>query len=265
MGGVPSKPGDPSRPLEVIGAGYSRTGTLSVQLALEKLLDGPVMHGGTHILSREDAFPRKWMQAYNARRAGDKELTLKLLRELTAGYVGITDLPGIGFIGELQEIYPEAKVLLVTRDPVKWWRSVEPVARNSTVWWLPYVIFPVPGWRWFPSLVEEWSMYARTLRGRTDENTVAGGPTVLEAHNKFVMDLVPNKDRLLVMELKEGWEPLARFLGKPVPEEPFPRANDADSAEQTAKKVFGKVLKIWVGMFTVAGVGVYAGRRLWKS
>jgi len=47
MGGVPSIPSDPSRSLKVIGAGYSRTGTLSMALALEKLLDGPVMHGGS--------------------------------------------------------------------------------------------------------------------------------------------------------------------------------------------------------------------------
>lgn len=54
MGGTPSKPGDPSRGLEVIGAGFSRTGTVSMQLALEKILDGPVIHGGTHMISRED-------------------------------------------------------------------------------------------------------------------------------------------------------------------------------------------------------------------
>lgn len=54
MGGVPSIPTDPHRPLMVIGAGYSRTGTLSMALALEKLLDGPVMHGGSQLLGRED-------------------------------------------------------------------------------------------------------------------------------------------------------------------------------------------------------------------
>ena len=54
MGGAPSKPGDPARRLEVIGAGYSRTGTVTMQLALEKILDGPALHGGTHLLSRED-------------------------------------------------------------------------------------------------------------------------------------------------------------------------------------------------------------------
>jgi phosphoribosyl-dephospho-CoA transferase len=54
MGGVPSIPTNPSRKLQVIGAGYSRTGTVTMQLALEQLLDGPVLHGATQILSRED-------------------------------------------------------------------------------------------------------------------------------------------------------------------------------------------------------------------
>lgn len=54
MGGNASKPTDLSRSLKVIGAGYSRTGTLSMALALEKLLDGPVMHGGSQFLGRED-------------------------------------------------------------------------------------------------------------------------------------------------------------------------------------------------------------------
>lgn len=54
MGGVASVPTDPDRTLEVIGAGYARTGTVSMALALEKLLDGPVCHGGTQLLGRED-------------------------------------------------------------------------------------------------------------------------------------------------------------------------------------------------------------------
>jgi hypothetical protein len=54
MGGVPSIPTDPTRSLKITGAGYSRTGTLSMALALEKLLDGPVMHGGSQLLGRED-------------------------------------------------------------------------------------------------------------------------------------------------------------------------------------------------------------------
>lgn len=54
MGAAPSVPQDRSRTLQVIGAGYSRTGTLSMAFALERLLDGPVMHGGSQLLGRED-------------------------------------------------------------------------------------------------------------------------------------------------------------------------------------------------------------------
>ncbi len=54
MGGVASIPTDPSRRVQVISAGYSRTGTVSMSLALAKLVDGPVLHGGTQILSRDD-------------------------------------------------------------------------------------------------------------------------------------------------------------------------------------------------------------------
>lgn len=36
--------------------------------------------------------------------------------------------------------------------------------------------------------------------------------------------MVP-KDRLLEWSADEGWEPLCRFLGKEVPDMPFPHAN----------------------------------------
>ena len=36
-------------------------------------------------------------------------------------------------------------------------------------------------------------------------------------------------ERLLVYEVKEGWEPLCRFLGVPVPQTPFPHVNDAET------------------------------------
>ncbi|RYP42518.1 hypothetical protein DL767_000206 [Monosporascus sp. MG133] len=46
-------------------------------------------------------------------------------------------------------------------------------------------------------------------------------------HYNMVRGLVP-KDRLLEWSVEDGWEPLCKFLGKPVPEnEPFPHANAA--------------------------------------
>jgi Sulfotransferase domain len=58
MGQQPSMPTDLSKEVRVIGAGFSRTGTTSLALALEKLLQGPVCHGGTTLLLREEGMAR---------------------------------------------------------------------------------------------------------------------------------------------------------------------------------------------------------------
>jgi hypothetical protein len=43
-----------TKTVKVIGAGYSRTGTVSFSLAMEILLGGPVMHSGTASVVREE-------------------------------------------------------------------------------------------------------------------------------------------------------------------------------------------------------------------
>ncbi len=47
-------PKEISRTLQVIGAGYSRTGIVSFALVLEKLLYGLVCHSGSASLMREE-------------------------------------------------------------------------------------------------------------------------------------------------------------------------------------------------------------------
>ena len=79
---------------------------------------------------------------------------MRLLHDITAGFVGITDQPGILYIPELMELYTDVKVVLVTRDPEKWWKSIEPVAKNVQFWWLKPVLFPVPALRWIPEIFQ---------------------------------------------------------------------------------------------------------------
>ena len=81
---------------------------------------------------------------------------------------------------------------------------------------------------------------------------------ILEAHHDKVRSLVP-RGQLLEMDLVEGWEPLCKFLDVPIPDEPFPRANDAKAADAYATKVILKALGVWLGIFSVAGAAVYAG------
>lgn len=77
----------------------------------------------------------------------------------------------------------------------------------------------------------------------------------------MVRSIVPPK-QLLVMSMKDGWEPLARFLNKKTPEKPFPRVNDAEAAEAVANGIIVKCLLVWAGLFTAGGVGIYAVSRL---
>ncbi|KAI1412524.1 hypothetical protein F5Y13DRAFT_162888 [Hypoxylon sp. FL1857] len=265
MGAIPSIPTDPSRKVKVIAAAYGRTGTVSTSLALAKLLDGPVLHGGTQLLARDDEYCRLWLKAYEAKAAGENEKCLKYVQQATAGYVATADLPTVHFIPELRELYPDAKVVLVNRDPVKWWNSVVALASRATPWWLALALAPIPGWRHIPEFMNIWG---RKTPGATDSDNRAqrlakGGPHLLEMHNDRVRALVP-KEQLLEMKLDEGWGPLCRFLDLPIPNEPFPRANDNTAMTQYANKIMLTALKVWLGIFSVGVVAVYSAFSLWR-
>ncbi|KAI0188907.1 hypothetical protein EV127DRAFT_496671 [Xylaria flabelliformis] len=207
MGGVASISTDHSRKVQVISAGYSRTGTVSMSLALDKLFDGPILHGGTQILTRDD------------------------VRKATTGFVGTADLPPADFVSEMVELYPDAKVVLVKRDATRWWNSIAALTSRTTPLWLGVFLAPIP--------------------------------EILEPQQEKVRSLVP-KDQLLEMDLNDGWEPLCKFLKIiPVPNEPFPRANDAKAADQYATKVLLKVLLVWTSLLAGVGALAYFGVLQW--
>lgn len=66
-------------------------------------------------------------------------------------------------------------------------------------------------------------LWERTFGGRFGGREYAIG--VYQAHITRVTETMP-AGRLLVFQVSEGWQPLARFLGAPVPRAPFPRLND---------------------------------------
>ena len=75
---------------------------------------------------------------------------MKKLAEVTRGFVAIADTPGAHFIEELTELYPEAKVIDIHRDPEKWEASFRTITRYTGFKWLRLFLAPMPGWRWFP-------------------------------------------------------------------------------------------------------------------
>ena len=51
---------------------------------------------------------------------------------------------------------------------------------------------------------------------------------------EIFQDKVP-KEQLLVWDLKDGWEPLCKFLNVPIPDEPIPRCNVAGDTQYFAR------------------------------
>lgn len=68
------------------------------------------------------------------------------------------------------------------------------------------------------------------------------GKEVWEQHYQMVRDLVP-ADNLLEFEAKDGWEPLCKFLGVPVPDVPYPRVNDTSNFWERYEKGTGASLE----------------------
>ncbi|KAH7183335.1 uncharacterized protein B0J16DRAFT_373813 [Fusarium flagelliforme] len=250
MGGAVSVPTDRSRSLKVIGAGYSRTGTLSMAIALEQLLNGPVMHGGSQLLGREDDYVKLWTEVFEARH--DRPRLLKLLKAATAGFVAITDAPGNCFVEELLEIYPDAEVICVTRDREKWWASWEAVSKMAGAGFLNVFLMPVPGKRWYPKLVTQF----------LEQQNERFGPMTsarLDEHNEYVRKVTP-PDKFHIMKLSQGWDPLCNALKLPIPDRPFPRVNDADAVKGLELQILKEAGIRW---FLILGLPIIMTVAMW--
>ena len=223
--------------LRVIGAGFGRTGTMSLKFALETLGFGRCYHFTEMLKSRHG---RRWLEISEGA-APDWD-------SLFAGYQSTTDWPAASFYRELADAYPDSKVILTVRDPDDWYRSV-----TTTIYRLR-------------SLLPAWMPGASTLCRLTD-NVVWRGEfdgkienrehaiARFEAHNAEVRRSIP-EDRLLVFNVREGWEPLCGFLQAPVPDGiDFPFVNDARSIGRAIRLIvilrflallFGAALAVYV-------------------
>lgn len=68
---------------------------------------------------------------------------------------------------------------------------------------------------------------------------------IIKKHDEMVKK-AGAPERLMLMSLEEArLEPLCEFLDKPVPEQPFPRANESAAINIKAIGIFGKSMLAW--------------------
>ncbi|MGP4111953.1 sulfotransferase family protein [Streptomyces sp. 4N509B] len=196
--------------LDVLGVGAGRTGTMSLKNALEMLGFTPCHHM-LHMLEHPEDIPL-WDRV-----ASGEEVDWQ---EVYAGYRASVDWPGARYWREITAAFPEARVILTLRDPDSWYESclgsIYPAAMSPA---------PPGAAPQFEALrkVAVKTVWDGVFDGRFSDREHA--LRVYREHNEAVVREVAS-DRLLVFEVKQGWEPLCSFLGVPVPDAPFPRSND---------------------------------------
>jgi hypothetical protein len=209
--------------MKVIGAGFGRTGTASLKAALELLGYRPCYHMRTVIA--EPYRVRQWLRIGEG---GEPDWD-----EMFAGFQAALDWPAASYWRELAEHYPDAKVILSVRDPERWYESVSDTIfasalaerrplplRRRVIRWL--VTRRAPDFALMPHMAKA-TIMDRIFDGQIDDR--AHVIKVFEQHLADVKAAIP-PDRLLVFNVRDGWAPLCDFLGRPVPNEPFPQANE---------------------------------------
>jgi Sulfotransferase domain len=188
---------------KIFNIGLNRAGTTSLTAALKILGYRAVhfQHQGVRI------FDRVRQNGARGRR---------LLDGLEQHYDAFSDFAAHGFFETLDRQYPGSRFILTTRELQSWLDSRERKVRKNLA---------DPNYKHAFTEVkrEAWSAQRQAYLARLDRYFAARPADFL------IMDITAG----------EGWDNLCRFLGKPVPEQPFPRLNELAGRNSTDDPVDG--------------------------
>ena len=199
--------------LRVVGAGLGRTGTHSLKVALERLLDAPCYHM-LEVLQHPESI-QVWQDALD-RKPVDWNAFMD-------GYAAAVDWPVVAFWAELADTFPDAIVLLSTRSSAEaWWKSADETIFAVTRRGVDDAN---------PDMQAQMHMIEGLFERFTPQwNADDGGEAARRAydeHNAHVRATVP-AERLVDWMPGDGWEPICAALDLPLPDEPFPHVNTTD-------------------------------------
>ena len=224
-------------PLKVIGAGFGRTGTNSLKVALEQLGYDPCHHMKEVGPSLEQI---NWFDQASKGEVMDWD-------KVFAKFEAAVDWPVVTYYQELAEHFPDAKVILSVRDAEDWYNSahetIYAVSRNVPAW-LKWLVPPIGR---LIAMVNR-SIWDGVFAGQfKDRDSTIG---VFNQHIEDVKKNIP-AERLLVHSAKEGWAPICGFLDKPIPNTPYPRVNEAKEIKRMVM-----VLKVlgWLPWVLLVGI-----------
>lgn len=238
--------------LQIIGAGFGRTGTLSAYTALNQL-GFPCYHMFEVIQNEANKSHLDYW-----RKVAHSELgTAHDWEQVFSKYTAAVDNPACCVWRELMTAYPNAKVLLTLhpRGPEAWYEStIETIYFTENRWQVKLLA------KFIPFLRKMSDMSHRLIWERNHQGTMVDRERAIAYYKKHVEDVkatVP-ADRLLVFSVDQGWEPLCRFLDVPIPKTPFPNVNDRAEIKKLIRgMIVGGYLTLAIGA-AVFAAALYA-------
>ena len=240
----------------------------SLALALEEL-GYPTLHT-QHLYENEEIFAMWADQIFQPSIDAGEATMGKPDLDLIAsyGYQATMDLPMALYFEQVQERFPDCKFILTTRENSEvWFRSwdilTKSIAHPAKVGGLLFTsvnrIFIYL--RWLFSIVNKDPQYLTAPFPLPNQQK---GPAIAsyEAHNARVRETI-NPDHLLEYDVKQGWEPLCKFLeleNCPTAARPFPKSNSALSVQVQA--IASMVCLLMVLLFLVFFLFTYVFQRL---
>ncbi|KAE8144745.1 P-loop containing nucleoside triphosphate hydrolase protein [Aspergillus avenaceus] len=210
--------------MRLLCLGLTRTGTTTLSIALSKL--GYTPYHGSESITCNFFNPTPEVTPRYEREEFDR---------LLGPYDAVLDIPASLFWEDLYQAYPDAKVILTTRDPETWW-----VSMDATLFgFMRSPFFRV--WRHcdgrvigplFRMLELSWRVFC----GNCYDKEVCQARFV--EHYERVREAVP-AEKLLELRLgRDGWDELCGFLGVPVPGEKWPWAYETRAFREHVNAAF---------------------------
>ncbi|OBZ83560.1 hypothetical protein A0J61_08391 [Choanephora cucurbitarum] len=203
-------------PLEVICPGLGRTGTYSLSEALDTL--GYKTHHMKY-LALDPTYKTSigFYQAYLDKENADWD-------SLYEGYNAATDFSAASFYKGLLKKYPDAKVILTERPFEGWYKSMYNTIHQGLKTTKEYDHDD-------PELIYHKACVGIVMDGKVADpkefEDVENIKKEFDEHYREIRRLVP-PENLYIMRMGEGWEGICNFLGKEVPNQPYPHSNSTE-------------------------------------
>ncbi|BCS24050.1 sulfotransferase family protein [Aspergillus puulaauensis] len=227
------------KPMQVLALGMSRTGTLSLYTALNELGYNCYHMTECCLDFRNDSL-LYWNKAIDVKRRGyGRELKRRHFDLMLWRYDAVTDFPCTLFVEELMDVYPDAKIILTTRDLESWVSSMQhslyAILRMKRL-----KLLALFDWKYTRPVLKliRSALTIWTDGVPKDPDHLIAGYVAHKAHVRGAA--LQRKREVFEFSVKDGWRPLCDFLGKEVPTKPFPRVNEGSFIAQYLKLMFWK-------------------------